>query len=150
MQRWLSWAGPPRRIILDEDGGFHGAFQDRCEELSVVLDFVAPEDHRHLGRPERHGGAWKATAENVVDQKQVQGAGEIDLLAVHVNFAKTTLYVEQAARLSQQSALRKEPRGGGLSVFFPSPAPQRPTRPSRTTSPESRNGPIPRKYSSPT
>ena len=37
---WLSWAGPPIRMVLDRVGSFFGHFKDKLEQLSVDIFFV--------------------------------------------------------------------------------------------------------------
>ena len=53
----MSWAGPPRKIILDQQRGFLGEFCYQLECVCTELDFVPRNAHHKLGRAEWHNAA---------------------------------------------------------------------------------------------
>ena len=42
---WASWAGYPRRLWTDRDGGFEGEFEDKVKCLGIEKDAIPAEAH---------------------------------------------------------------------------------------------------------
>ena len=67
VQAWMSWAGSPRQIIADLDSGFKDKFLDIMSDRAVVVRCTAGQAHWQNGVAERHGGAWKAIWDKLVE-----------------------------------------------------------------------------------
>ena len=55
---WASGAGPPRKMMLDQQRGFLGELRGQLDAAGTELDFVPRNAHHKPGRIERHNAAW--------------------------------------------------------------------------------------------
>ena len=100
---WASWAGPPRKLLLDQQRGYLGEFRQQLETAGTELEFVPRNAHHKLGRAERHNAAWRGKWKKVIDQTGAAGSVEVDIAATSVSFAKNTCVRRSGA--SPQQAL---------------------------------------------
>ena len=85
---WAQWAGYPRRILLDQDGGFEGTFAEMIGRVSE-LDYSAAEAHWQNGEVESFNKAFRFAAERVIDERQLAGQDEMQTLGIIVSAAMT-------------------------------------------------------------
>lgn len=67
----MSWAGVPRRVLVDLDSAFKGDFLQIMNERSVLVRCAAGQAHWQNGLAERHGGAWKEIFKKVVEDHSI-------------------------------------------------------------------------------
>ena len=66
MQAWVSWAGWPKHIVTDRGLHNRGLFAKALGSRGISIKNIGLESPEQLGRTERHGGMWKATAKRAV------------------------------------------------------------------------------------
>ncbi len=104
---WCVWAGPPRKIVLDQQAGFFEQFRTQLEYFGCELDFI-PSGARHkLGRAERHNAAWKQIFKKVTDELGVVGPVEVEIASSGTTFAKNSL-IRRAGASPQQAVFGRE------------------------------------------
>ena len=69
----MSWAGAPKKTVLDQQKGFFETFRSHLEFYGTELDYVPREAHHKLGRVERHNAAWRGMWRKVRDDLQITG-----------------------------------------------------------------------------
>lgn len=68
---WLSWAGAPKILLCDLHSAFKDHFLPIMNERSVLVKCAAGQAHWQNGIAERHGGAWKAIWNKVVEDHAI-------------------------------------------------------------------------------
>ncbi len=56
MARWMSWAGMPYQVFMDQARSNLAYVRTQLIERGAHCDFASLEQHHHLGRCERAGG----------------------------------------------------------------------------------------------
>ena len=84
---WASWAGYPRSLWTDRDGGFEGDFEDKVQRLGIVKDAIPAEAHWQAGEIEAFNRAFRYVAEKLIDENQYRGELEMKMLAAMVGSA---------------------------------------------------------------
>ena len=54
---WLTWAGCPQIVYVDQERGFAGYFSEQCVQLSIQVKPTPGEAHNQAGRIENQ--SWK-------------------------------------------------------------------------------------------
>jgi hypothetical protein len=103
----LVWAGPPKIVLCDRDGGYRGEFHDALVKMGVDVRPIPADAHWQAGRVERQQQTWKHMARRVITALQLVGASEMDQLTVEVNHAKNSM-VRQAGYSPHQWTFGKE------------------------------------------
>ena len=85
---WLSWAGVPRAVVIDQAPCFEGAFRKNLEFYGTKMDYVPRTGHNKLGRAERHDAAWRNMMNKLVDQCGLVGGEEMDVGAMATSSSK--------------------------------------------------------------
>ena len=85
MQAWVSWAGWPKNVVTDRGLHNRGLFSKLLGSRGICIKNVALESPEQLGRTERHGGMWKATAKRAIHAQKVKGTDEMIILALSNN-----------------------------------------------------------------
>ena len=85
MQAWVSWAGWPKHIVTDRGLHNRGLFARALGSRGISIKNIGLESPEQLGRTERHGGMWKATAKRAVHAQKVKGTDEMIILALSNN-----------------------------------------------------------------
>lgn len=68
-EHWVSWAGPPKELIIDPKRTNLGeAMAHPTEMEGTHVRPIAAEAHWQLGRTERHGGWFEAVLRKLIDQ----------------------------------------------------------------------------------
>ena len=71
--RWLSWAGPPREIVLDPARTNLGkALTEPCELEGSHVSIIAAGAHWQLGKTEVHGGLFAKVLSRVLEERSPQ------------------------------------------------------------------------------
>ena len=65
-QAWTNWAGWPKKVVTDRGLHNRGVFARTLGTMGTEIRNTALESPEQLGRTERHGGMWKATAKRVI------------------------------------------------------------------------------------
>ena len=84
---WASWAGYPRTVLLDRDGGFAGSFSDNLELAGTEIETIAAEAHWQAGEVESYNRAFKFVASRLIDEKQLAGEEHMKMLGAMVGAA---------------------------------------------------------------
>ena len=92
MARWVSWAGYPKRIVLDRGTSTKGVFNSELSKAGVHLSTIGLEAPYQIGRVERRGGVWKDIAEKVIADKRITGMANISRLADEINSIVNSQY----------------------------------------------------------
>ena len=87
---WMLWAGPPKAVYCDKDGGYGGVFHDTLLQMGIDLKPIPAEAHWQAGVVERHQQTWKYMAQTTINAMQIETEEEMTSLAVEVNHAKNT------------------------------------------------------------
>ena len=77
---WLSWAGYPKTMWLDQDGGFQGEFLERLQQGGTDVDHPAAEAHWQAGEVESFNRAFRYVANRIIDEKQLTGEADMKML----------------------------------------------------------------------
>ena len=96
--RWLSWAGPPKVLVLDPARPNLGeVFGDFCNDQGIAVEQTATGSHWQLGKVERHGGWFQNILRRVLDE--MRPASEEDYLTciAQTQSAKNSLLTEAGA-----------------------------------------------------
>ena len=73
-QCWVQWAGPPKRIVVDQERGLIAeAFAKPASEAGCHVDSIASQAHWQAGKVERHNQLLKSTLRNTVKCVGVEG-----------------------------------------------------------------------------
>ena len=82
VKAWVSWAGWPKNVVTDR--GFHnrGFFSRMLGCYGISFRNIALESPEQLGRTERHGGMWKATAKRAIQSQKIVGPADMTILAL--------------------------------------------------------------------
>ena len=104
---WCVWAGPPRKIVLDQQAGFFEQFRTQLEYFGCELDFIPSGAHHKLGRAERHNAAWRQIFKKVTDELGVVGPVEVEIASSGTTFAKNSL-IRRAGASPQQAVFGRE------------------------------------------
>eukprot|EP00972_Heterocapsa_arctica_P052836 7778195-Heterocapsa_arctica.AAC.1 len=54
----MLWAGPPKIVMCDKDGGYGGIFHDTLVEMGIEVKPTPGEAHWQAGAVERHQQTW--------------------------------------------------------------------------------------------
>ena len=80
------WAGPPDRVLIDQDSAFKGEFEQMLAELGIPRVYVPREAHWKL-RPERKIGFLKTMATKVFKDMGVNDVLSCKLVLVSMSSA---------------------------------------------------------------
>ena len=81
MSSWSNWAGFPRKLWVDRDGGFEAEFLEKVRNVGVELDTNAAEAHWQVGEVEAYNRAFRYVAEKIIDEKQLSGEEDMKMMA---------------------------------------------------------------------
>ena len=109
---WMSWAGAPKRLMVDRGTHNRGVFQMELEKMGVDVRSIATEAPHQIGRTERHGGLLKSIIHKVVNAVQAVGALEMQLVLVQALEVKNRLG-NLGGFSPAQWVLGRNPRIGG-------------------------------------
>ena len=70
---WISWAGCPESVLMDQGGEFEGEFQAVLTRFGIGPRVIATEAPWQNGMVERHGGVLGEILSLMVDQCQLRG-----------------------------------------------------------------------------
>ena len=84
---WASWAGYPRSVWTDRDGGFEAEFEEKMHRLNVEKDSAAAEAHWQAGEIEAYNRAFRFVAEKLIDEHQFAGESSMRQLGAMVGAA---------------------------------------------------------------
>lgn len=84
-QAWTSWAGWPDKVVTDK--GLHncGVFAKTLGTMETDVRTIGLESPEQLGRTERHGGMWKATAKRVIQSFKLVGSEDMTFMDLKNN-----------------------------------------------------------------
>ncbi|CAE7347138.1 RE1, partial [Symbiodinium microadriaticum] len=96
--RWVSWAGPPKVLVLDPArpnlGEVLGEF---CNNQGIAVEQTATGSHWQLGKVERHGGWFQNILQRVLDDVRPTSEEEYLTCIVQTQSAKNSLLTEAGA-----------------------------------------------------
>ena len=87
---WVSWAGPPQNVTVDQERGFMHNFTERLEEIGCTLAYTAGQAHWKQGAVERQGQWFRHIWEKVCQHKVMEHE-DIDYTLAEVAAAKNRL-----------------------------------------------------------
>ncbi len=73
-EMWISWAGVPQRIVVDQERGLTKDFTDEMESKGACLHYIAGQAHWQSGIVERQG-QW---LRNIWEKTMDHGAMDIE------------------------------------------------------------------------
>ena len=88
---WVTWAGPPSRGKIDQDGGFRQVFEEALESFGIVGDAAAGQAPWQHGRTERQGACFKEMFTRVVQHTSVREIAEVKIAVSCTAAAKNFL-----------------------------------------------------------
>ena len=71
---WLTWAGPPVSVVLDRGSTFMGDLDVLRNDLSLVMNYAAPEAHWQMGKVEREIRCLEETGTSVFNAGSSRGS----------------------------------------------------------------------------
>ena len=93
--RWLAWAGPPQKLLLDPSQPHLGsALGDFCNSQGIDMQHTAAEAHFQNGKVERHGQWLERIVTKVLDEIRPQNEEEYLACIVQAQSAKNSLLAE--------------------------------------------------------
>ena len=96
--RWIAWAGPPQRIVLDPSQPNQSeALSDFCNNVGTDLRHTAAESAWQLGKVERHGQWFQRVLQRVLDECKPQSEREYLCCIQQAQSAKNSLLTESGA-----------------------------------------------------
>ena len=81
---WASWAGYPKYLWVDKDGGFQAEFLERIRSMGTIVDNPPAEAHWQAGEVEACNRAFKEVAKKLVDEMPLEGDRDMKTLACAV------------------------------------------------------------------
>ena len=90
LQAWVSWAGAPRRVVVDQERGMMKNFTDEMEKHGIQVHYIAAQAHWQNGAVERQNRWFRDIWEKVVDHQSVT-AEEAPWALASVSQAKNSL-----------------------------------------------------------
>ena len=90
LSAWVSWAGPPQNVTVDQERGFMHNFTDKLEGIGCTLAYTAGQAHWKQGAVERQGQWYRHIWEKVCQHKMME-ADDIDFTLAEVAAAKNRL-----------------------------------------------------------
>lgn len=84
---WASWAGFPKAVWTDRDGGFEAEFAEGLKQAGTEQDAIAAEAHWQAGEVESYNRAFKYAANKLIDEKQFVGEEQMKMLGAMVSSA---------------------------------------------------------------
>ncbi len=112
LQGWVSWAGWPKHIVTDRGLHNRGVFSRLLGSRGICIRNIGLESPEQLGRTERHGGMWKATAKRAIYSQQIRGTDEMIILALSNN-SQLNDGTRKGGFSPSQWVLGKSPRNPG-------------------------------------
>ena len=76
---WLSWAGPPKSVVMDRGVENRGQLQGLLKGHGVLLRFTGLGSPSQLGRGERQGGLLKELVQSTVVARQLVGNKDMEM-----------------------------------------------------------------------
>ena len=96
--RWIAWAGPPQRIVLDPSQPNQSeVLSDFCNNVGTDLRHTAAESAWQLGKVERHGQWFQRVLQRVLDECKPQSEREYLCCIQQAQSAKNSLLTESGA-----------------------------------------------------
>ncbi len=90
-RHWVSWAGPPLRVTVDQGHEFLGNFFDSCERMGMDVNAIPTDAPWQNGVCERRGGVFKIAAYKVIEHEQVYGSRGMDFMLSMITAARNQL-----------------------------------------------------------
>ena len=83
---WASWAGYPKYLWVDKDGGFQAEFLERIRSMGTIVDNPPAEAHWQAGdsEVEAYNRAFKEVGKKLVDEMALEGDRDMKTLACAV------------------------------------------------------------------
>ena len=66
LQAWVSWAGAPRRVVVDQERGMMKHFTEEMEKRGIQVHYIAAQAHWQNGAVERQNRWFRDIWEKVV------------------------------------------------------------------------------------
>ena len=111
--KWLSFAGPPKTLVLDPGRPNLGTvFNDFCEQQGISVEQTAAESHWQLGKVERHGQWFSRILDRISDEVRPLDEEEHNTCIVQAQSAKNALLTE-AGKSPYQLVFGRSPRVPG-------------------------------------
>jgi hypothetical protein len=85
---WLSWAGPPRKIIADQGREGYGLFTKCMNQLGTHFSMIPVEAPWQLGMVERHGSVLGGIITAIVLEVSPVGEHQMRDVCFHASFVK--------------------------------------------------------------
>ena len=96
--RWIAWAGPPQKLVLDpSQPNLSASFGEFCNNNGVDVQQTAAEAPWQIGKVERHGAWFQRILARVIDEMQPKDEREWLSCVFQAQSAKNTLLTEAGA-----------------------------------------------------
>ena len=96
--RWIAWAGPPQRLVLDpSQPNLSATFGEFCNNHGVDVQQTAAEAPWQLGKTERHGQWFQRILARVLDDMKPENEREWLSCVFQAQSAKNSLITESGA-----------------------------------------------------
>ena len=96
--RWIAWAGPPQKLVLDpSQPNLSASFAEFCNNNGVDVQQTAAEAPWQIGKVERHGAWFQRVLARVIDEMQPKDEREWLSCVFQAQSAKNTLLTEAGA-----------------------------------------------------
>ena len=105
LESWVSWAGAPMSILVDQERGMLGSFPDAMEKHGIKIRYTAGQAHWQNGHVERQNKWYRAIFEKVLEH-DVVADGEVDWALAEVAQAKNHLRRKHGSTMG----LRRQPQ----------------------------------------
>ena len=87
--KWLSFAGPPKTLVLDPGRPNLGTvFNDFCEQQGIAVEQTAAESHWQLAKVELHGQWFSRILDRIIDEVRPLDEEEHNTCIVQAQSAK--------------------------------------------------------------
>ena len=105
---WCGWAGPPRRVVMDQGGEFMREYGEGLEDLGTRVSPCAAISPTQNAVAERSGGAWKAHARAIIDEFNLdfRDPKQVWWLCTCINWAMNN-YIDESGYSASQWVLGK-------------------------------------------
>ena len=96
--RWVAWAGPPQRLILDpSQPNLSETMGTYCNSAGIDLSYTAAESSWQLGKVERHGQWFARIFQRVADECRPSDEADFLSCVQQTQSAKNSLLTEAGA-----------------------------------------------------
>ena len=80
-ERWMSWAGAPRAVVMDRGCENRGRLQHLLRTFGVEIRYIGLESPFQLGRGERQGSILKSIMKHTISERQLHGVESMEMVA---------------------------------------------------------------------